>query len=156
MIGPNHSSIDRRRTKRSASKPPRGVFAVERRRYPRYTIEFPLTYSVVEGKPGSNHWGLATDASKGGILVYINERIKIGTILKIEMFYAEKPPLKKITATAKVAWSDLAARISFGERRYGLQLESIPRGDLNRLRSLLRKCRNSEEIIGTSSKKNIS
>jgi c-di-GMP-binding flagellar brake protein YcgR len=148
MIRVNHFSTNRRGTKRSALKPPMGVFAVERRRYPRYSIEFPLTYSVVEGKPASHHWGLATDAGKGGILVYLKERIKIGAILKIEMFYVEKLPLKKITATAKVVWSDLATKDSFGEHRYGLQLESIQKGDLNKLRILLRKCRNIVEIKG--------
>jgi c-di-GMP-binding flagellar brake protein YcgR len=132
-------------------KPQKGVFAVERRRYPRYSIEFPLTYSVVKGKPARHHWGLVRDAAEGGILVYLKERVKIGAILKIEMFYAEKLPLKKITATAKIVWSDLAAKDCFGEYRYGLQLESIQKGDLNKLRILLRKCTNMAEIAsGTS------
>lgn len=105
---------------------------------------------MVEGKLASR-WGLAMDAGEGGILVYLKERVKIGAILKIEMFYAEKLPLKKITATAKVVWSDFAAKDSFGEYRYGLQLESIQKGDLNKLRILLRKCRKMAEIAsGTS------
>jgi len=123
---------------------------IERRRYPRWSIEFPLTYSVVEGKP-TTHWGLAIDAGEGGILVYLKEKIKIGAILRIEMFYAEKLPLTKITATAKVVWSDLAANDSFGEYRYGLELESIQKGDLNKLRILLRKCRDLVEITGRTS-----
>jgi c-di-GMP-binding flagellar brake protein YcgR len=134
MIRVNHFLTDW-----SALKPQMGVLAIERRRYPRYSIEFPLTYSVIEGKPASHHWGLVRDATEGGILVYLKERIKIGTILKIEMYYAEKLPLQKITATAKVVWSDLAAKDSFGEHRYGLQLESIEKGDFNKLRILLRK-----------------
>ncbi len=145
MIRVNHFSTDGKETKRGALKPRTGVFAVERRRYPRYSIEFPLTYSVVEGKPASR-WGLVTDAGEGGILVYLKERIKIGAILKIEMFCAEKLPLTKITATTKVVWSDLAANDSFGEHRYGLQLESIQKGDLNKLRILLRDCRKIVEI----------
>jgi hypothetical protein len=131
-------------------KPPMGVFAVERRRHPRYSIEFPLMYSVVKGKPAI-HWGLVMDAGEGGILVYLKEKIKIGATLKIELFYAEELPLTNITATAKVVWSDLAAKDCFGEYRYGLQLESIHKGDLNKLRILLRKCRNMAETVrGTS------
>ncbi len=145
MIRVNHFSTDGKKTKRSALKPPMGVFAVERRGYPRYSIEFPLTCSVVEGKPAS-HWGLARDAGEGGILVYLEERIKIGAILKIEMFCAEKLSLTEITATAKVVWSDLAAKDSFGEHRYGLQLQSIQKGDLNKLRILLRNYRKIVEI----------
>jgi len=105
---------------------------------------------MVKGKTASR-WGLAMDAGEGGILVYLKERVKIGAILKIEMFYAEKLPLKKITATAKVVWSDSAAKDTFGEYRYGLQLESIEKGDFNKLRLLLRRCRNMAEIgSGTS------
>ena len=144
----NHFS-KRRATKRSVLKPQMGVFVVERRRHPRYRIEFPLTYSMV-GKPASR-WGLAMDAGEGGILVYLKERVKIGAILKIEMFHAEKLPLKKITATAKVVWSDSAAKDTFGEYRYGLQLESIQKRDLNKLRILLRKCRKMAEIAGGTS-----
>lgn len=150
MIRVNPFSIDRIGMKRSSLKPPMGIFAVERRRYPRYSIEFPLTYSVVKGKPTS-HWGLATDASEGGLLVYLKKRIKIGTILKIEMFHAEKLPLIKITAIARIVWSDLAAKDCFAEYRYGLQLESIQKGDLNKLRILLRKCRDIVEITGRTS-----
>ena len=123
MIRVSHFSTDR-----SALKLRMGVFAIERRRYPRYSIEFPLTYSVIEGKPASHHWGLVRDAAEGGILVYLKERIKIRAILEIEMFYAEELPLTKITATAKVVWSDLATKDGFGEHRYGLQLESIYNG----------------------------
>jgi c-di-GMP-binding flagellar brake protein YcgR len=150
MIRVNRFSIDRIGMKQKALKPSMGVVAVERRRYPRYSIEFPLTYSVAEGKPTS-HWGLATDASEGGLLVYLKKSIKIGTILKIEMFHAEKLPLKKITAMARVVWADLAAKDCFAEHRYGLQLESIQKRDLNKLRILLRKCRNIVEITGRTS-----
>ena len=122
-----------------------GVFAVERRRYPRYSIEFPLIYSVMEEKPDSR-WGLATDVGEGGILVYLRERIKIGAILKIETFYPGKLAFTKISATAKLVWSGLAANGRFGKHRYGLQFESIPKGDLNKLRILLRKSRNIVKI----------
>ncbi len=148
MIRAKYLSTAGRGTKRSALKPQMGVFAVERRRYPRYSIEFPLTYSVVKREPTRHHWGLATEASEGGILVYLKKRIKIGTLLKIQMFYAEKLPLKKITATAKVVWSDMAAKASFGDHRYGLQLESIQKADLNKLRILLSRCRNIRENYG--------
>ena len=147
MIRVSHFSADGRGTERTALKARMGVFAVDRRRYPRYSIEFPLTYSVIEGKPTSHHWGLVRDVAEGGILVYLKERIKTRrATLKIELFYAEKLPLTKITATAKVVWSDLATKDGFGEHRHGLQLESINKGDLNKLRILLRKCRNIIEI----------
>ncbi len=145
MIRVSHLSTDGTETKQSALKSQMGVFAVERRRCPRYSIEFPLTYSMVEGIPTS-HWGIATDASEGGVLVNLKKSIKIGALLRIELFHAEKLPLKKITAIAKVVWSDLGAKDCFTEHRYGLQFESIQKGNLNKLRILLTKCRNIVEI----------
>ncbi|HSB06305.1 MAG TPA: PilZ domain-containing protein [Thermodesulfobacteriota bacterium] len=147
----SHFSADGRETKRTALKPRKGVFAVDRRRYPRYSIEFPLTYSVIEGKPASHHWGLVRNAAEGGILADLKERIKTRSTLKIELYYAEKLPLTKITATAKVVWSDLATNDGFREHRYGLQFESIYKGDLNKLRILLRKRRDIVEITGRTS-----
>ena len=140
MIRVSHFSTDGTGIKRSALEPQMGVFAVERRRYPRYSIEFPLIYSVAEGNPASR-WGLATDAGEGGILAYLKERLKTGAILKIETFYPGKLAFTKISATAKLVWSGLAANGRFGKHRYGLQFESIPKGDLNKLRILLRKSR---------------
>ena len=119
-------------------RPARGFLLVEKRKHPRYRIELPFDYSVASRK-ATDHWGFAADASEGGLLVYLPEKVEVGAILKIEMYYAKDLPLKKIKATAKVAWSDLAARESFCEYRYGLQLRSIGKGDLHKLKILLRE-----------------
>ncbi len=124
-----------------------GLLGIERRNSPRYSIEFPLTYSVSEDKSAS-HWGLARDASEGGILVYLKKNLKIGTILRIEIYYPGRSAIGRIGATARVVWSDLAAKDSFSEYRYGLQLESIKKRDFSKLRSLLRNCRNFVKTAG--------
>ena len=120
----------------SGSQPPKGVLAVERRRYPRYSLEFPLDYSLVDSKTPCNA-GLTADASEGGLLVYLPERIEIGTVLKIEIFHSKGSALETIMATTKVVWVDLASRLRSGENWYGLQFQSIDEENFKKLKALL-------------------
>jgi c-di-GMP-binding flagellar brake protein YcgR len=117
---------------------PKGILAVEKRKHPRYSVEFPLDYSLVDGKATYNG-GLTMDASEGGLLVYLPERIELGAILRIEIFYAKDLSLESIRATAKVVWSDLALKQSEGDQRYGLQFQSIDEADLTKLKTLLKE-----------------
>jgi c-di-GMP-binding flagellar brake protein YcgR len=114
-----------------------GVLAIEKRKHPRFSVELPLDYSRVNGKEVLG--GMVANASEGGLLVYLPERIEIGTSLRIEIFYVRGLELGTITAVVKVVWSDLAARESWGEHRYGLQFESINEHDFNRLTALLKE-----------------
>ena len=114
-----------------------GVLAIEKRKYPRFSIELPLDYSRVDGR--ETFGGMVANASEGGLLVYLPERIEVGTWLRIEVFYVRGLELDTIKAVAKVVWSDLAARESWGEYRYGLQFQSIDEKDFNRLTALLKE-----------------
>lgn len=114
-----------------------GVLAIEKRKYPRFSVELPLDYSRVNGKETLG--GMVANASEGGLLVYLPERIEIGTSLRIEVFYVRGLELDTIKAVAKVVWCDLAARESWGEHRYGLQFQSIEEKDFNRLTTLLKE-----------------
>ena len=91
----------------SPSQTKTGVLAIEKRKHPRFSVELPLDYSLIDGK--EIHGGIVANASQGGVLVYLPERIEIGTLLKIEIFYVKGLELDTIKANAKVVWSDLAA-----------------------------------------------
>jgi hypothetical protein len=121
----------------SASHNKMGVLAIEKRKYPRFSVELPLDYSRVEGK--GTYGGMVANASEGGLLVYLPERIEIGTLLKIELFYVRGLELDTIKAVVKVVWSDMAARESWGEHRYGLKFEYIDEKDFVRLTALLKE-----------------
>jgi c-di-GMP-binding flagellar brake protein YcgR len=114
-----------------------GVLAIEKRRHPRFSVELPLDYSRVNGRETLG--GMVANASEGGLLAYLPERIEIGALLKIEIFYVKGLELDTIKAVVKVVWSDLAARESWGEHRYGLQFENINEKDFNRLATLLKE-----------------
>jgi c-di-GMP-binding flagellar brake protein YcgR len=121
----------------SASKTKMGVLAIEKRRHPRFSIELPLDYARIDGK--DTFGGMVANASEGGLLVYLPERIEIGALLKIEIFYVRGLELDTIKVVAKVVWSDLAARESWGEHRYGLQFQNMDDKDFNRLMNLLKE-----------------
>ena len=117
-----------------------GVLSIEKRKYPRFSVELPLNYSRAEGKEILG--GMVANASEGGLLVYLPERMEIGAYLKIEIFYVRGLELDTIKSVAKVVWCDLAARESWGEHRYGLQFQYIDQKDLSRLATLLKEVGN--------------
>jgi len=115
----------------------KGVVTIERRKHPRFNLELPLDYFRLEVK--ENYGGIVTNASELGILVYLPEKMEIGTTLSIEIFYAKGLELDSIKAIAKVVWADLAARKTWGEHRYGLQFQSIDKKNLNKLKNLFKE-----------------
>jgi len=121
----------------SASQTKMGVLSIEKRKHPRFSVELPLDYSRVDGK--ETFGGMVANASEGGLLVYLPERVAIGTLLKIEIFYVRGLELDTVKAVAKVVWCDLAARESWGEHRYGLQFQYIEEKDFSRLTTLLKE-----------------
>ena len=121
----------------NGSEPKKGVFAIERRRNPRFHLELPLDYSRITDK--ENYRGKVADANEGGILVYLPEKFEIGDLFKIKIFLSRQSELTSIEAIAKVVWADSAARKSAGEHRYGLHLQSFYKGDLQKFRELLKE-----------------
>jgi len=113
-----------------------GVLASERRKHPRYSVELPLNYSRVDAK--EIYGGIVANASEGGVLAYLPERMEIGAVLQMEILYVKGLELDTIKAIVKVVWSDLVARESWGEHRYGLQFQYIDEKDFARLIALLK------------------
>jgi c-di-GMP-binding flagellar brake protein YcgR len=126
--------------KQSSSQSKMGVLAIEKRKYPRFSVELPLNYSRTDGEKALG--GMVANASEGGLLVYLPERIEIGALLKIEILYVKGLELDTIRAVAKVVWCDLAARESWGEHRYGLQFQYIDQKDFSQLTTLLKEVGN--------------
>ena len=131
-----HPKNVRANARQSKAKSKEGIFIVERRRDPRFTLELPMDYSI---ESVDRYGGVAANASKGGLLVYLPEAIVVGTSLRIEILFAEESELNSIRAIAKVVWSDLAPREIWGEYRYGLEFDSFQEGDLQKLKRLLKE-----------------
>ncbi len=134
MSPQEHPITARKKRGRGISQSPKGIFIVERRKYPRFRVELPLGYSI---ESVDRHGGVAANVSKGGLLVYLPEAIVVGSLLKIEILFAKGSELNSITATAKVVWCDLAPEEISRGYRYGLKFESFQQGDFLKLRKLL-------------------
>lgn len=126
------SKTIKRKKEKSPSK--KGVVAIERRKHPRFNLELPLDYFRIENK--ENYGGIVANASEMGILIYLPEKMEMGTILSTEIFYAKGLELDSIRAVAKVVWADLPARKTWGEHRYGVQFQSIDKKNLSKLKNL--------------------
>ncbi len=129
--------MDKMKNNKFSSQTKMGVLAIEKRKYPRFSVELPLNYSRADAKETLG--GMVANASEGGLLVYLPERIEIGALLKIEILYVKGLELDTIRAVAKVVWCDLAAMESWGEHRYGLQFKYIDQKDFDQLTSLLKE-----------------
>jgi c-di-GMP-binding flagellar brake protein YcgR len=129
-------TIPRRKKGEIRPKSKEGIFIVERRRHPRFSIELPLDYAI---ESMDRHGGIAANASKGGLLVYLPEAIVVGTSLRVDILFAKGSELNTIGGTAKVVWSDLAPKEIWGEYRYGLEFESFHKGDHQKLKKLLKE-----------------
>jgi c-di-GMP-binding flagellar brake protein YcgR len=126
------------RGKRGKTKPrpEQGIFIVERRKHPRFAIELPLDYSI-ENK--DHYGGVAVNASRGGVIVYLPVAIVVGTSLNIEIIFVKGFGLNSIRARAKVIWSRLVPKAIWGEYRYGLEFEKFQEGDLQKLKTLFKE-----------------
>ena len=136
MSPAKHPKTTKKKTKEKKAPSKKGVLAIDRRKHPRFTTELPLDYSRVDSR--EDFGGMVVNASKGGILVYLPERLQIGDKLKVEIFFAKELELNSIQGIAEVVWADLAAIESWGEHRYGLQFETIDKKHLDKLRTLLK------------------
>lgn len=112
-----------------------GVVTIEKRRFPRFTVDLPLKYS--ELKVRKKQGGIAHDASEGGLLVYLQEKLPLGTRLKIEVFFSHGFRLTPIKAEAEIVWADIRGPEDWGEFKYGLKFVNIGKDDFSKLKWLL-------------------
>lgn len=112
-----------------------GVVSIEKRRHPRFNVDLPMKYS--EMKVRKKQGGIAHDASQGGLLVYLQDKLPIGTKLKIEVFFSHGFRLTPIRAQAEIVWADIRGPEDWGEYKYGLKFVNIAKEDLSKLKWLL-------------------
>lgn len=131
-------SKSRKRKQTTKKEPPRKrTLPKEKRRHPRLFVELPLDY-FRKGKK-ADFGGIVKNASEGGILVYLPEKMEVGEMLKVEIYFPKGLELQTIQGLAKIVWADLASKETWREHRYGLKFNSLPKGTIQRLRNLLRE-----------------
>jgi c-di-GMP-binding flagellar brake protein YcgR len=113
-----------------------GIVNFERRKYPRLNIDLPIEYSSL---PSSvSRPGRALNASEGGLLVYLSEKVEIGQLLQMKLFFPSGSELNGVEIMAEVAWMDIHLGKDWGDYRCGVKFVDISPESLNKLKRFLK------------------
>ena len=117
------------------TKPRYGIVNFEKRRHPRFSIDLPIEYSKSDSIV--KH-GLAANASEGGLLVYLPERMEIGQHLTLKSFFSSGHELKTIETLVEVVWIDIHLGKDWGDYRTGVKFVDISPEHLDTLKTFLK------------------
>jgi len=116
-------------------------FILERRRYPRFPVDLPVDYTLLED--GKADVGSVANASEGGLMVLLNEMMELGTRMIVFVPFMLDSETTGIKAGCRVVWRDLEAASGGSRHQYGLQFTDISQDDVLKLRKL------GGQILGT-------
>jgi c-di-GMP-binding flagellar brake protein YcgR len=111
-----------------------GGSGMERRRSQRFRVDLPVDYARLERMRIKA--GLACDASEGGLMVYMQERMKIGTQLYVALLFSLGFELTGVKALSQVIWKASRLEEGWGRYKYGLKFLQIADEDLRKLKQL--------------------
>jgi hypothetical protein len=110
------------------------VMDTDRRRFQRFKVDLPVDYARVETKRLKA--GIAGNAGEGGLMVYLHERMKIGTKLYVALLFSMGFELTGVKALSEVVWKDAGWEEGWGRYRYGLRFLEVADEDLAKLKQL--------------------
>lgn len=118
---------------------PYGKVQFERRIFPRFKLEIPVTYQVTPGSrmPGTvpggapageaDSKGTTGNISLGGLQLTLPDRVQVGDRLQLRMYLTDPTGPRRIQATGHVVWVEVGGPAQF---RAGLAFEEIKPEDL--------------------------
>jgi hypothetical protein len=111
-----------------------GLVNFERRKHPRFNVDFPAEYRRAEefGKESRT-----ANASQGGLLLYLQEQMEVGQYLVLRLFFPSGSKLESIEATAEVVWVDLQLGKEWKDYRVGVTFADISPEGLTKLMNFL-------------------
>lgn len=113
-----------------------GIVNFERRKHPRFNIDLPIEYSSLPSPV--SHPGRALNASEGGLLVYLSEKVEMSQLLQLKLFFPSGSELNGVELIAEVVWMDIHLGKDWGDYRCGLRFVDISPEGLNKLKRFLR------------------
>jgi c-di-GMP-binding flagellar brake protein YcgR len=117
-------------------KPRYGIVNFERRKHPRFNIDLPIEYHLIDSSVGQ--LGRAMNVSEGGLLAYLPDHLEIGQHLQLKLFFPSGSQLTVIEMLTEVVWGDIPLGKDGGDYRSGLRLVEISSEDLQKLKTFLR------------------
>ncbi len=108
---------------------------LERRGYPRMSLDLPLEYRVMNAPYA--HGGLVVNASEVGLLINSIKNIPIGSKLNIAVLFPKGFQLTNFEVLAEIIWKDLYWEEDWEGYRYGLKFIKILEDDRRKLTQIL-------------------
>ena len=121
--------------KKAKDEPPSGFVNFEMRRHPRYAVDLPIECSRINSPV--SYTGQAINASEGGLMLYLFEKVEIGQHLKLALFVGSDSTLDTIDMIAQVVWVDIGSSRAMEEYRIGVMIADISSKDRLKLKDLL-------------------
>ena len=112
-----------------------GTGNFERRKHSRFNVDLSIEYSQ-NGLFGKH--GRAVNASEGGLLLYLEEKMEIGKHLVLKLFFPSGPEMNTIETLVQVVWMDVHMGEDWRDYRTGVKFVDITPEDLNELKLFLR------------------
>jgi len=112
-----------------------GFVIFEMRRYPRCAVDLPVECYKVNSP--ISHTGRAINASEGGLMVYLPEKVEIGQHLQLMLSVGSKSALDTIDMIAQVVWVDIGSSIVMEGYRAGVMILDISSTNRLKLKGLL-------------------
>jgi len=109
-----------------------GIVNLEKRRHPRFAVDLPIEYLQIDSSVP--YTGRLLDASEGGLLVYLPERVVVGQHLKMKIFFSFGSELDIIEIEAEVIWEDIHLEKDWGDYRFGVRFIDISQDDVKKLK----------------------
>ncbi len=107
----------------------------EKRKHPRFDVDLPVEYDRIEA---GLRQGRAVNASEGGLLLYVCDRMEIGDIFSLKLTLPLTARAERIEALVQVAWIDFHWEEDWGEYRIGVRFVDLSSEDLQKLRNFLK------------------
>jgi c-di-GMP-binding flagellar brake protein YcgR len=115
-------------------KPHYGIVNIEKRKHPRFNIDLPIEYVRTDLLVKR---GRAINASEGGLLLYLPERMEIGQHIRLNVFFSSGSTLNKIEMLVQVVWLDITLGKDWGDYRTGVSFVDISPEDFDKLKNFI-------------------
>jgi len=116
-------------------KPRYGTVNFEKRKHPRFNVDLPVEYGRADVSVRQGH---ATNASEGGLLVCLPEKIEIGKHLRLKIFFTMGSDLHTVETLVEVVWTDIHLGQDWGDYRTGVRFVEISTEDMSKLKKFLK------------------
>ncbi len=120
---------------KTKEEPHSGFINFEMRRHPRYAVDLPIECRKINSP--LSYTGRAINASEGGLMLYVFEKLEIGQHLKLMLSVGLGSDLDTIDMIAQVVWVDIGSRWAMEDYRVGVTIVDISPKDRLKLKNLL-------------------